>query len=156
VGIKLKHDPKGWCFCYDEEMNNDQYFLKIATDIGNKKPKPYNFGACIVKDGEIIAQDFNHVHELHDPTAHAETSAIRKAAQKLGTHNLDGCTMYGSHEPCVMCFSCAAWANIGRVVYALPASEQSDFTYEFQGLSLNDLASKLARRDISVEMIRLK
>lgn len=137
-------------------MKDDQYFLKIATNEGNKKAEPYNFGACIVKDGEIIGQDFNHVHEQHDPTAHAETSAIRKAAHKLGSHNLDGCIMYGSHEPCIMCFSCAAWANIGRVVYALPASEQTDFTYEFEGISLQDLASRLARRDISVELVRLR
>lgn len=136
-------------------MKDDKYFLQIATDEGNNKPEPYNFGAVIVKDGEIIAKDFNHVHENNDPSAHAEVSALRKAAAKLGYYNLDGAIMYGSHEPCLMCFSCAAWANIARVVYAIPASDQDDFSYEFKDIRLNDLASKLIRRPISVELIRL-
>ena len=136
-------------------MNDDKYFLQIATDEGNKKDKPYNFGAVIVKNGEIIAKDFNHVHENNAPSAHAEVSALRKAAAKIGDYNLDGAVMYGSHEPCLMCFSCAAWANVSRVVYAIPASEQDDFSYEFKDVSLKDLASKLVRRPISVELIPL-
>lgn len=136
-------------------MKDDKYYLQLATDEGNKKAGPYNFGAVIVKDGEIIGQDFNHVHENNDPSAHAEVSALRKAALKIGNYNLDGAVMYGSHEPCLMCFSCAAWANIARVVYAIPASEQDDFSYEFKDVSLMDLASKLVRRPISVELIRL-
>lgn len=136
-------------------MKDDQYFLKLATDEGNKQAKPYNFGSVVVRDGEVIAQDHNHVHELHDPSAHSEVSTMRKAAQVLKNHNLDGCTLYASHEPCVMCFSCAAWANIGRIVYAIPASEQDDFSYEFRDVSLQDLASKLVNRPIKVELIRL-
>jgi tRNA(Arg) A34 adenosine deaminase TadA len=134
---------------------NDQYFLKLATDEGNKVPRPSNFGAVIVKDGKVLAQDYNHVHENNDPSAHAEISAIRKAALALKQYNLDGAIMYGSHEPCLMCFSCAAWANISRVVYAIPASEQNGFSYEFKDVSLKELANKLTRRSISVELIPL-
>lgn len=134
----------------------DQDFLKLAVEQGNKKAEPYNFGAVIVKDGEVLASEFNHVHELNDPTAHAETSAIRTACKKLGTYNLEGCTMYGSHEPCLMCFSCAAWARMDRVVYAVPADEVTNFTYEFEGVSLQDLANKLARRPIKVELLRVE
>ncbi|MEO8863132.1 MAG: nucleoside deaminase [Candidatus Saccharimonadales bacterium] len=136
-------------------MKDDKYFLQLATDEGNKNAVPYNFGAVIVKDGVIIAKDFNHVHENNDPSAHAEISALRKAATKLSDYNLNGAVMYGSHEPCLMCFSCAAWANITRVVYAIPASEQDDFSYEFKDVSLKDLASKLVARPISVELIPL-
>lgn len=136
-------------------MNDDLFYLRLATDEGNQKAEPYNFGAVIVKDGEIIAKDFNHVHETNDPSAHAEVSALRKAGQKIGNHNLDGAVMYGSHEPCLMCFSCAAWANIARVVYAIPASAQDGSSYEFTDISLKDLASKLANRPISVELIPL-
>lgn len=133
----------------------DQDFLRRATEIGNKKPIPYNFGAVIVKDGEIIGEDFNHVHEECDPTLHAETSAIKLACKKYGSHNLDGATMYGSHEPCLMCFSCAAWAGVDRIVYAIAANEQN-FSYEFTGVSLEELSTKLTRRKISVEHIRLE
>lgn len=136
-------------------MKDDQFFLRHATGVGNRQASPRNFGAVIVKDGEIIGEDCNHVYELHDPSAHAEISALKMAAKKLGTHNLNGVTMYGSHEPCLMCFSCAAWANVERVVYAVSANEQ-DFSYEFDGISLNDLAKHLTQRKISVEHIPLE
>ena len=133
----------------------DQDYLRRAIKIGNRKEKPYNFGAVIVKDGEIIGEDFNHVRELHDPSAHAEISALKMAAKKLSDHNLNGATMYGSHEPCLMCFSCAAWANVARVVYAQPANEQN-FMYEFRDISLQGMVKYLTRRTISVEYIPLK
>ncbi len=132
----------------------DQDFLKRAIEVGNHKAKPYNYGTVIVKDGEIVGEDFNHVHETHDPSAHAEISALKMAAQKLGTHKLDGATMYGSHEPCVMCFACAAWANISRVVYAVPALEQ-ELRYELQGMSLAEFATHLQGRKIVVEHIAI-
>lgn len=133
----------------------DQDFLRRATKIGSQVAEPYNFGAVIVKDGEIIGEGVNHVHELHDPSAHAEITALKMAAKKLANHNLDGATMYGSHEPCVMCFSCAAWANVNRVVYAVAANDQ-DFMYEFEGISLQDMAAHLTRRKVSVEYIPLE
>lgn len=136
-------------------MKNDRYFLERATEIGNQVAEPYNFGAVIVKDGEIIGEGFNHVHELHDPSAHAEITALKMAAKNLANHNLDSATMYGSHEPCLMCFSCAAWANVGRVVYAIAANEQ-DFMYEFEGISLKDMAEHLTKRQVSVEHIPLE
>lgn len=135
---------------------SDQEFLKEAVRVGNLQDKPRNFGTVIVKDGEIIAAEHNHVRESNDPTAHAETSAIRAACQKLGTYNLEGCTLYGSHEPCLMCFSCAAWARIERVVFAQPASETDDFTYEFEGVSLQELAKKLSGKPIAVELVRIE
>lgn len=134
----------------------DQDFLKEAVKVGNLQDKPRNFGTVIVKDGQIIAADHNHVREDNDPTAHAETSAIRQACKKLGTFNLEGCTMYGSHEPCLMCFSCAVWARMDRVVYAQPASEVDDFTYEFEGISLKDLAERISRKPVTVELVRVE
>lgn len=141
-------------------MKDDVYFLKEAIKIGKtgheRGISPVVFGAVVVKDGKIIAKDHSHTHENHDPTAHAETSAIRQAAQKLGSHNLEGCTLYGSHEPCLMCFSCAAWARMDRAVYAHSASELDGFTYEFKDISLQDLAKKLARKPMKVEHISVR
>ena len=60
------------------------------------------FGAGIAKDGEIIATGVNRVTSQCDPTAHAEVSAIRAAATKLGTFNLSGCEfiLRVSRVPC--------------------------------------------------------
>lgn len=136
------------------QVKDDRYFLLKAIEVGNKIDAPYNFGSVVVKDGKIIAADHNHVHEKNDPTLHAETSAIKKACKALGTYNLEGCTLFGSHEPCLMCFSCAAWAKMDRVVFAQPASETTTFTYEFAGVSLEDLAKKLTR-PMKIELKRI-
>jgi tRNA(Arg) A34 adenosine deaminase TadA len=132
----------------------DEDFLKLATEKGNKKAAPYNFGAVIVKDGEIISKDHGHVQETNNPSLHAEVSAIILACQKLGSNNIDGAILYASHEPCMMCMSCAAWAHIERVVYSIPAEEQPDFMYEFKGFSIEDFAKKLPRQ-MKVEQIKL-
>jgi guanine deaminase len=136
-------------------MKDDQYFLKKAIEVGNKAPKPYNFGVVIVKNGEIVAADHNHVHELNDPSAHDMISALRKAAKVLGTHNMDGCIAYGSHEPCFMCLSAAAWAHIEQVIYASPAKESKDFIYHSEELSIEEFARKMPRT-IQVELQRVK
>lgn len=76
------------------------------------------FGAVIVKDGVVIARDHNRVIENKDATAHAEINVIRKASCVLGTHDLSGCILYTSCEPCPMCLSAILWANIKEVNYA--------------------------------------
>ena len=75
------------------------------------------FGAVIAKDGEIIATGTNRVTASCDPTAHAEVSAIRAAATKLGTFNLSGCEIYTSCEPCPMCLGAIYWARLERMYY---------------------------------------
>lgn len=76
------------------------------------------FGAVIVRGGEILAEAANHVTTLPDPTAHAEVLAIREAARKLGTHDLSGCTIYASCEPCPMCLGAIYWAHLDAVYFA--------------------------------------
>lgn len=76
------------------------------------------FGACIVRDGCIIACEHNQVWRDTDITAHAEIRAIRKACRTLGTIDLSECTIYSTCEPCPMCFGACHWAKLARVVYA--------------------------------------
>ena len=81
------------------------------------------FGAVILKDGEVVASSHNTVIESKDPTAHAEVNAIRKACRVLNTHDLSGCVLYTSAEPCPMCLSAIIWANIKKVYYANTRSD---------------------------------
>lgn len=124
---------------------NDRDYLKQAVSIGNQVPAPYNFGAVVVVNGSIISADHNHVQELNNPSLHSEVSAIVAACEKLGKHHLEGATLYCSHEPCVMCFSCAAWAHFDRIVFVTPASEQDDFMYELNDTNIIELSKKLVR-----------
>ena len=85
-------------------MKKEDFMRKaIELSIENVKNGGGPFGAVIVKDGEIVATGVNRVTANHDPTAHAEVSAIRAACQKLGTFDLSGCEIYTSCEPCPMC-----------------------------------------------------
>lgn len=75
------------------------------------------FGACIVREGEILSVSSNHVLINHDPTAHAEVMAIRKACSALEYHLLEGADIYSTTEPCPMCFSSIHWARCQRIYY---------------------------------------
>lgn len=75
------------------------------------------FGAVIVRQNQIIARGFNNVLSSHDPTAHAEIDAIRKASLTLGTHDLSDCTIYTSCEPCPMCLGAIYWARLQKVYF---------------------------------------
>lgn len=96
------------------------------------------FGAAITDDkGNIVSVSSNRVLEKHDPTAHAEVMAIRKACKKLGTHDLSGYTLYATGYPCPMCLSAMIWANIKVCYYANDVKDaekigfRDDFIYDF-------------------------
>lgn len=80
------------------------------------RPDGGPFGACIVRDGRVVAAARNSVLKA-DATCHAEVNAIRKASKKLGTFDLTGCAIYSTTEPCPMCFGAIHWARIGAVTY---------------------------------------
>lgn len=90
--------------------------LKEAYDgIKNKDGGP--FGCVIVKDGKIVGRGHNRVLLKHDPTCHGEMEAIRDTCKNLGTHDLSGCELYTTAEPCPMCLGGILWANIRKVFY---------------------------------------
>jgi tRNA(Arg) A34 adenosine deaminase TadA len=75
------------------------------------------FGAVVLKGETIVGRGHNRVLSSHDPTAHAEVTALRDAAQTLGTHVLSGCVLVTTCEPCPMCFSAAFWSRVAGIVY---------------------------------------
>ena len=75
-------------------------------------------GAVVVKDGVVIAEAHNSPRTDHDPTAHAEILAIRRAAKVLGDERLTGCELWVTLEPCAMCAGAIAHARIARLYYA--------------------------------------
>jgi len=90
------------------------------------------FGAVVVKDGQIIARGFNQVTSTNDPTCHAEVDAIRKACQVLGNHQLDGCDLYTSCEPCPMCLGAIYWARPRRVFYGNTKADAAAIGFDDQ------------------------
>lgn len=76
------------------------------------------FGAVVTRGGVVVAEGANRVTLDRDPTAHAEVVAIRAACAALGTHDLSGCELHASCEPCPMCAAAIHWARLDRVVFA--------------------------------------
>jgi tRNA(Arg) A34 adenosine deaminase TadA len=74
-------------------------------------------GAVIAREGVILAAAGNRPRELHDPTAHAEMLAIRRACAALEDERLTGCDLYVTLEPCTMCAAAIAFARMRRVYF---------------------------------------
>ncbi|WP_066531074.1 nucleoside deaminase [Erythrobacter sp. CCH5-A1] len=90
--------------------------LALARDAAAAGEVP--IGAVVVKDGTVIAEAHNSPRADHDPTAHAEILAIRRAARMLGDERLTGCELWVTLEPCAMCAGAIAHARIARLYYA--------------------------------------
>jgi tRNA(Arg) A34 adenosine deaminase TadA len=113
-------------------MNKDYQYMRKAIQLSIKNVEMGGgpFGAVIVKDGKIIATGANSVTRNNDPTAHAEVTAIRKAAKKLGTFDLSGCEIYTSCEPCPMCLSAIYWAHIDKIYYANTKTDAKNIGFD--------------------------
>ena len=88
------------------------------------------FAAIVVEDDSILATGTNRVTTVHDPTAHAEITAIRAACKERGDFELDGCTLYSTCEPCPMCLGAIYWARLDRVVYAATRTDAADAGFD--------------------------
>ncbi len=84
---------------------------------GIEKKHGGHFGAVVVRDGKIIGRGHNRVLLKKDPTCHGEMEAIRDACEKEGNHDLSGCELYTTAEPCPMCLGAILWSNISKVYY---------------------------------------
>jgi tRNA(adenine34) deaminase len=74
-------------------------------------------GAVVIRNGAPVASAHNRVEALEDPTAHAETLALRAACDALDTKFLPDSTLYVTLEPCAMCAGALVLARLGRLVF---------------------------------------
>ena len=107
------------------------------------------FGAVIVRNSEIVGEGWNQVTTATDPTAHAEMVAIRAAAHRLGTHNLSGCELYTSCEPCPMCLAAVYWARVDRIWYANDRIAAAAIGFDDSYL-YGEVATPLSERQIPI------
>ena len=111
--------------------------MKIAIELSDNNidsNKGGPFGACVVKDGQIVGKGTNRVLKDNDPTAHAEVTAIREACKHLNTYDLSDCELYTSSFPCPMCLSAIFWANIKKVYYAATKEDVSNIGFRDENI----------------------
>ena len=112
------------------------------------------FGAVIVKDGNMIAEEANQVTSTSDPTAHAEILAVRAACARLKVFDLHGCEIYTSCEPCPMCLGAIYWARLSSIYFASAAADASRIGFD-DSLIYREIAQPPAKRTIPmIQMMR--
>jgi len=111
------------------DLYTDAFFMKEALKearlalINGEVP----VGAVIACNNRIIARAHNRTQQLTDVTAHAEMQAFTSASNYLDSKYLEGCTLYVTLEPCVMCAGAAYWTQISKIVYGT-SDEKRGFT----------------------------
>jgi len=89
-------------------------------------------GAVIVdRDGNIIARAYNKIEAEQCQLAHAEARAIKKACKKVVGWRLNGCWIYVTLEPCLMCFGLIKLSRLEGVVFGAQSN--------LFGIGLHDL-----------------
>lgn len=97
----------------DEKWMHEALILARQAEAAGEVP----VGAVVVRDGVLLGSGRNRPIAAHDPTAHAEISALRAAAAAAGNYRLTGATLYVTLEPCAMCAGAMVHARIGKLVY---------------------------------------
>lgn len=92
-----------------------QYAISLAEKAQQQGEVPV--GAVLVKDGKLLAEGWNQMISLHDPSAHAEMQAIRAAAAAEHNYRLTDCTLYVTLEPCCMCAGVMVHSRVKRLVF---------------------------------------
>lgn len=131
---------------------NDENFMQVAIEkarygVQNGQSP---FGACVVKNGEVISSGSNTVWKDGDITAHAEIKAIRKACKKLNSVDLSGCIVYSTCEPCPMCFAACYWARISKIVYGARIKDAKGFGFN-EMLVSNEQMKSLCKSKIEIK-----
>jgi tRNA(adenine34) deaminase len=118
---------------------------------GNAGPGKNGIGCVIVHDGEVIGEGCNEVELHHDATAHAEIVAMRRAGQRLGSHELRGAVLYTTLQPCGMCTMASIWAKIGRIVFGAGRDDVHAEYFEDRHLDTVDFIRDAFRNDLTLE-----
>ncbi|MFO8024555.1 tRNA adenosine(34) deaminase TadA [Thiohalophilus sp.] len=97
----------------------DEFWMQRALELARRAEAAGEVpvGAVVVRDEQAIGEGWNQPIGSHDPSAHAEMSALRDAAQRSGNYRLPDTTLYVTLEPCVMCAGAIIHSRVKRVVF---------------------------------------
>ncbi len=104
----------------DTELESrDVYWMSHALVLAERAARDGEVpvGAVVVKDGRILGEGCNGPVAAHDPCAHAEIEALRRAGAAEHNYRLAGATLYVTLEPCAMCAGALVHARIERLVF---------------------------------------
>lgn len=93
-------------------------FMRMALDEAARGKAEGNVavGSVITQGDTVVARGRNLVTSTFDPTAHAETVALREAGRALQRVDFSGCVLYTTFEPCPMCCGAILASGISTLV----------------------------------------
>ncbi|HET8708347.1 MAG TPA: tRNA adenosine(34) deaminase TadA [Pseudomonadales bacterium] len=117
---------------------DDAYWMRRALQLAELAAEQGEVpvGAIIVRNNEVIGEGWNQPICSHDPTAHAEVIALRRAAELSQNYRLPGTTLYVTLEPCAMCVGAMIHARVGRLVFAAREPKAGAVVSQLQMLEL--------------------
>ena len=103
----------------EREDREDEKWMREALKRANWAAKrgEVPVGAVLVKDGKLFGWGQNCRERTSNPLGHAEILALLRASKKLNSWRLEGCTLYSTLEPCVLCAGAMIQGRIDRLVY---------------------------------------
>ncbi len=112
-------------------IHSDAHFMKQAIAEAQKayEDGEVPVGAVVVNNNKIISRGHNQTELLTDVTAHAEILALTSASAYLNSKYLQGCTLFVTLEPCVMCAGALYWSQISRVVFGAADDKRGFMRY---------------------------
>lgn len=120
AGPQLPVQPAGGSHAAkDPQRADDEHFMELAIAQAQAAAQmgEVPIGAVVVCDGQVVAAAHNRRETNHDPSAHAEFSALVEASRVLDRWRLSGCTVYVTLEPCLMCAGLMVNSRIDRCVF---------------------------------------
>ena len=116
--------------------NAHERFMHLAMEEARRGAAEGNVavGSVVVHDEDVVARGRNLVATESDPTAHAETVALRNAGAAMGHTDFSGFTLYTTFEPCPMCCGAILASGVSTLVlgarFSDVSSQWGDYTVE--------------------------
>lgn len=100
-------------------MDNHNFFMEKCIALGEKAMLNGNppVGAIVVKDNKVLGIGMEAGKSSKDITKHAEIEAIKNALENSLNNNLSDCTLYTTHEPCIMCSYVLRHYKVNTIIY---------------------------------------
>lgn len=122
-------------------MSNHKHFMQHCIQLGKEAMSEGNppVGSVLVKDGTIVGRGIEAGKSRGDITYHAEIEAIRNAIKKLNRKDLSDCSIYTTHEPCIMCSYVIRHHAIKEVIIGASVRAVGGVTSNYPILTAKDI-----------------
>lgn len=99
--------------------------VELAREAFDAGDEP--FGSVLAgPDGAVLREERNRTGD-GDQTRHPEFELARWAARHVPEADRPGCTLYTSGESCPMCAAAHGWVGLGRIAYAVSATQLAEW-----------------------------